>query len=321
MAAAKTLGRRAKQSAKIPTKQEDVETCDSSKCVVQRNKSVHNNGVDRQEDNFQSEWQIGELLGTGSSANVFDCRPNHTENPYMHGTYAVKIFSKKMRQKLLRQAKAEVALLRKIQHPCVLELIKSYEDESAFYIIFERLDGGELFDWIVDSKVGLHETEEARPIMRNVLLALEYLHGQNIIHRDVKPENILFKRKGKPDSATLIDFGLSKPDKVAQSFVGTPSYLAPELRPGKNTGKYTSKVDIFSAGVTMFAMLSSLLPFEPDEVTSCTPDHDLLFPEDAFGSISDAAKDLMNKMLEADPLKRITARDALDHEWFDERTE
>ena len=132
------------------------------------------------------------------------------------------------------------------------------EDEQNYYIVAEHLKGGELYERIIDGKY-LTEVKAAK-IMRQVLLAINYMHQKNIIHWDIKPENILFESKDQED-IKITDFGFSAffdPKDGLSLILGSPLYMAPEIIKGNY---YNEKVDIWSVGVITFMLLSGRSPF------------------------------------------------------------
>lgn len=127
----------------------------------------------------------------------------------------------------------EIKTLRSLQHPNIIQLYDVYITEDKIYIIMELMNGGELFDYVVQK--GTLTEEEASRIVRKVTSALVYMHSKNVIHRDLKPENLLLAHKPRSShdiEVKIIDFGLSKimvDGPVASSFLGTRGYLAPEM--------------------------------------------------------------------------------------------
>lgn len=134
------------------------------------------------------------------------------------------------------------------------------EDDENFYIVTEILEGGELFDRLIS--LGSFSEAKAGFLVKQVLLALSYMHGQNIAHRDLKPENILLESSSdKKLEVKIADFGFSclfDPKQGLDTILGSPLYMAPELILRK---KYNEKVDVWSLGVITYMLLSGKNPF------------------------------------------------------------
>eukprot|EP00873_Tetraselmis_striata_P034214 jgi/Tetstr1/454478/TSEL_041378.t1 len=166
--------------------------------------------------------------------------------------------------------------------------------------------------------------------MRQLLEAVQYMHTQSVVHRDLKVENLVLQDASDLSSIKIIDFGFAcRAQSEARSprmarCCGSPAFVAPEViraaRAEGRGGYYGKKCDVWSLGVILFAMLSGYLPFDGLSV------HDILkrvlsadtkFDVDpVWGLISSEAKDLVTRLLKADPTERLTVDDALRHEWL-----
>eukprot|EP00392_Amoebophrya_sp_AT5.2_P015434 g15640.t1 len=207
----------------------------------------------------------------------------------------------------------EITMMKSLDHPSICKLYDVVEDDHTIYLIMEHCDRGELMDKI-DCDDGISEVE-TMSIVKQVTQGLRYCHEQNIVHRDIKPENILFKSSRGRDYVKLIDFGISAfTGGLTNEFrVGTYAYVSPEVLDEKHRD-LDSKVDMWALGVVMYVMLSGLMPFAGP---SCRSDivkgqyHPLNVPE-----VSDAAKDLLSRLLTVDPATRYNAQQVLDHPWL-----
>ncbi|CDS09065.1 hypothetical protein LRAMOSA10425 [Lichtheimia ramosa] len=210
-------------------------------------------------------------------------------------------------------------VLKQVRHPHIISMQAMYEDNEAVYIVTDHAKGGEFFDRLL--RKGSYTEKDASNLLRQVLEALAYLHEHDIVHRDIKPENLLFQTSSDTEEKLMIaDFGLSRILKedhaILMTACGTPGYVAPEvlLRAGHGTA-----VDLWSVGVIMYTMLSGYSPFwQPDETAlfDSIIKGNYQFDEEYWGHISDAAKDLIQQLLQVDPSKRITAAEALCHPWI-----
>jgi len=183
----------------------------------------------------------------------------------------------------------------------------------------EYVTGGELFDKIVEK--GNYSEKDTIRLTRNVLDAIKHLHEKNIVHRYLKPENLLVK--GNDDTHVMIsDFGLSRvlgEESVAFTACGTPYYVAPEVVTSRGYGK---EVDLWSVGVITYFLLAGFPPFMGETLPAIieqivSGEYD--FPSPYWDQVSSKAKDFISKLLEVDPSKRLTADAALKHPWLAEK--
>ncbi|KAI9839660.1 MAG: hypothetical protein M1819_002286 [Sarea resinae] len=273
---------------------------------------------------FRQQYQILEQLGKGHFATVFLCIERSSGM-----RYAVKKFEKrpgrsdKSKNDGLQQ---EIAVLKSVSHPNLLCLKDTFDEEDGVYIVLELAAEGELFNWIV-MKQKLSE-DEARKVFIQLFQGIQYLHERNIVHRDVKPENILLV--DKHFSVKIADFGLAKiigEESFTTTLCGTPSYVAPEILEDSNHRKYTRAVDVWSLGVVLYICLCGFPPFS-DEL--CTPENPYTlaqqiktarfdYPSPYWDSVGDPALDLIDRMLTVDVEKRITVWQCLEHPWITQR--
>lgn len=180
----------------------------------------------------------------------------------------------------------------------------------------ELMNGGELFDRIVEKEA--YSEKEAASTIKPIVDAIRYCHENGIIHRDLKPENLLYESEESTSIIKITDFGLARfvQEELATTACGTPGYIAPEIVEGKGYGK---EVDYWSIGIILYIMLCGFPPFYDDNnqklfeaITSCKYE----FPSPYFDKVSDAAKDLISKILVRDPKERLNADQILSHQWI-----
>jgi len=177
--------------------------------------------------------------------------------------------------------------------------------------------GGELFDRLVEK--GSYTESDAAQLVKKVVSAVEYLHNHNIVHRDLKPENLLLKQKGDDLEVAIADFGLSKivgNQVMMKTACGTPSYVAPEVL---NATGYGKEVDMWSIGVITYILLCGFPPFYGDSVPDILEmirEGNVNFPDAHWSHISYQAKDFVGKLLVMDPSSRMSASEALKHQWL-----
>jgi len=234
---------------------------------------------------------------------------------------AVKVISKKdLGDDYQKNLDREIAILTRIKHPGIIAMRDLFETKHEMYIVMELVNGGELFDKIVEK--GSYTELEAGKLVAQVLSAIDYLHEHDVVHRDLKPENLLLRSKDDATTVCIADFGLSKivgQKTMMATACGTPSYVAPEvLNPDKSQG-YGPEVDLWSIGVITYILLCGFPPFYGDTVPEIfdqilKANYD--YPEEYWSHISVNAKAFVDALLTIDPKKRMTAKQALAHEFI-----
>ena len=209
---------------------------------------------------------------------------------------------------------SEISILKIVRHNNIIKLYEVMETPQKIYLVMEYCDGGELFDYIV-SKQHLSE-KQACVFFQELIDALTYLHSQNIVHRDVKPENILLESSGKSLTCKLIDFGISRTytlDKLITTPCGTASYAPPEMHRGEEY--YGLLSDVWSAGVLLYAMVFGYLPFcEEDEDTNI--DNIIKGNYEIPDEASPELNDFLLHILDIDPISRYDLEQIKKHPWY-----
>lgn len=258
-----------------------------------------------QEQFTAGDFELGKIYGVGSYSKVVRAKKKDTGN-----VYALKIMDKKFitKENKISYVKMERIVLDQLDHPGVIRLFFTFQDTYSLYMALESCEGGELFDQIV--RKGRLPEDEARFYAAEIVDILEYLHSVGLIHRDVKPENLLLTSDGH---IKIADFGSVKPtvdtpikvlpnstNERACTFVGTAAYVPPEVL---NSAPATFGNDLWALGCTLFQMLSGSSPFKDASewlIFQRIIARDLRFPE----FFSDEARDLIDKLLDVDPTKR-----------------
>lgn len=203
--------------------------------------------------------------------------------------------------------KYEVNILKNLNHPNIVRLHEVFEDTKYIWLVTELCDGRELFDEIQSRK---KFTElEAAIVTKQILSAIAYCHEKQVAHRDLKPENILIDSKQK-GAIKVIDFGTSHvfdSDKhEMHQMYGTAYYIAPEVL----SGNYTEKCDMWSIGVMLYIMLSGKPPFsgkEDRQILQRVAEGHYSLTGDIWAKRSEDSKDLIRRLMEKDPKKRLSA--------------
>lgn len=272
----------------------------------------------------EDNYRIKKRLGKGSFGNVYK-----VEHKVTGEIRAMKIIKNPLSSNvnpLDKKFMKEISVLKELEHPNIIKIFEYYIDEHYHYIVTELVTGGELYDTIV--KFQKFNEKKAAYIMLQILSALNYLHSKGIVHRDIKPENILVVKPDKASKKTLnedeinikiIDFGASnffKSNEILTLKVGSPYYIAPEVL----NKCYNEKCDIWSAGVVLYVMLTGNFPFlgltQPQLYENIKSGRYRTEGRE-YEAISQKAKDLIKKMLELNPTKRLSAAECLKTPFFE----
>ncbi len=229
---------------------------------------------------------------------------------------AIKVLERKGGESALAE---EVQMLAQVDHPSIVKYYTSFQTAKYLYIVMEYCSGGDLFDKALEQ--GKFSESEAASIITEILRGINHCHHRGLVHRDIKPENIMISAEGK---IKIIDFGLSMMISRRESgrLVGTPYYIAPEVINGEG---YENACDMWSIGIILHILLSGYVPIDEAETQSMVFDNIKAYKGPRFNGkmwvgVSENAKDLVRKMLEPDPKKRISAADALHHTWLCHRS-
>lgn len=266
--------------------------------------------------NVTDFYDFGKLIGRGAYSEVFIARDKQRNE-----LCAVKVLERSNGEhaKLIDR---ELAVLRMLNHANIVQIYDIFDSARETYVVMEYLAGGELLDLITESD---HLSERnSKHVIREVLQAIQYLHARGIVHRDVKPENILCVNRAWPLRVKLTDFGLSKlvglpqadgSERVMRSQCGTAYYLAPEIA---NNTPYSKPVDLWACGVVLYVMLAGKFPFygDTDEKFMRRLRAGVKFPDKEWAAVSSDAKSLVRGLLDPKPDSRLTALQALQHRWL-----
>ena len=288
-----------------------VERKNSKKQIVALNNDVIVSG---NEINPEKIYIKTKMLGKGAFGEVW--LAHHKD---LDRDFAMKIIKKrKSKSNDEKDILNEIRILKKLDHPKILKVIDFYSTLKKYYIITEYCPEGELFNEII--KVGKFDEGQSAFIINQILKAITYCHKMNIIHRDIKPENIMITNREKNGclQVKLIDFGTAKifeKGHQEKKYVGSSYYMAPEII----KRKYDEKCDLWSIGVILYILLTGRPPFDgndDDEILENVKKGVYDKSGYPFPLLSSHAKDLIFKLLEYDPKKRLNAEEAIEHPWF-----
>lgn len=269
-----------------------------------------------------------EELGHGAYGTVTKAKRKQPTRPGLHGGnqssssskqefFAVKHIDKRRAgQKGLREVFGEVETMTLLNHPNIVHLEETYQDENSLFIVMEFVAGGELHKAL--KRAGRFSEQQTRRITMNLLFAVDYIHQKGIVHRDLKPANCLLTEEGEL-SLKIADFGfavMAGSESCLTSFCGTTAYMAPEILLDMPYGK---PVDIWAIGVIVYLLLSGDYPFVSSagvELTEEICEGHFTFDGPTWKEVSPGAKDFISRCLVVDASKRMTVRDALKHLWI-----
>lgn len=263
---------------------------------------------------IEARYELGRELGRGEFGVTYLC----TDKESGEELACKSISKKKLRTAIdIEDVRREVEIMRHLpQHPNIVTLKDTYEDDNAVHLVMELCEGGELFDRIVAR--GHYTERAAAAVTKTIVEVVQMCHKHGVMHRDLKPENFLFANKKETAALKTIDFGLSvffKPGERFNEIVGSPYYMAPEVL----KRNYGPEVDIWSAGVILYILLCGVPPFwaETEQGVAQAIIRSIVdFKRDPWPKVSDNAKDLVRKMLDPDPRRRLTAQEVIDHPWL-----
>ncbi|ESQ38126.1 hypothetical protein EUTSA_v10028617mg [Eutrema salsugineum] len=266
-------------------------------------------------EDIEKHYSLGKELGKGGFGVTYVCEEISTGKCFACKSIPKRTLSSEEQREAVKR---EIEIMKDLSGVSNIVQIKdSYEDRDFVHIVMELCGGGELFDRI-DALVKSHSCyseKDAAGIFTSIASAVQICHSVNVVHRDLKPENFLFSSEDDENANKLkaIDFGCSvyiKEGTELRDRVGSIYYIAPEVLRGESYGK---EIDIWSAGVILYILLSGNPPFETeDEIREGKLD----FESQPWPSISLSAKDLIKKMLNKNQKKRISAGEVLEHPWI-----
>ena len=273
--------------------------------------------IDEIKDSPSKKYEILSRLGSGSFGNVYLARNKFTDEKV-----ALKQIKKSSANLLSDgQIKDEIEILKNLDHPDIVRIIETFNTKNSYILITEYCEGGELFDQV---KNQLSETQIA-VIFRQILSGLAYLHSNNIVHRDLKLENILIHEIEKSKTTgedlfniKIIDFGTARifdKKNKPQSIVGSSYYIAPEVL----KQRYNKECDLWSVGVILYMFIVGHAPFDgcdDEEITNNIQRGVYRKNDRRWIKASKEVKDLIQKLLTYRPSQRLTAIQALNHPWF-----
>lgn len=259
-------------------------------------------------DQLESHALLG--IGTYGKVTVVTLKDKSNETPF-----ALKRMNKNNIIKLeqVGHVKAEKKILTSVSHPFIVQLFGTFQDQTSIYMMLDFVNGGELHTYI-QLQAGQVDVEVARLITAELFIALEYLHSMNIVHRDVKPSNILLTSDGH---SKLTDFGFAKiVEGRTFTFVGTPEYVAPEIVRKDPAEGHSHSVDWWAFGVVLYEIFSGFTPFVAEDMDSILENVTAgVYDFNGF-KCDPNGKDLIKRLIVLAESKRIPRAAIRKHKWF-----
>jgi calcium-dependent protein kinase len=304
----------------------------------EKKNSLRRNMLRSRDDNVYKYYEVVKNLGEGSLGAVRSARKKTVggsayTNTKQYGIFAVKrkegplvstssehqreyalksIQLGRVSTEFLDEMRNEIDILRTLDHPNIVKAYEVFETKRQIHIVMDLCAGGDLYTR------GPYSEKQSAAIVGKILSGVAYMHSKNVCHRDLKFENIMWESKDKEAEIKLIDFGLSKkylPGRYMSEGVGTIYTMAPQVL----KGVYTEKADLWSIGVITYMLLSSTKPFYHrkrrymiDRILRC----DYNFHGKQWEGVSQSARDFVAALLKLNPNERLTAQQALDHDWL-----
>ncbi|XP_072123254.1 serine/threonine-protein kinase D1 isoform X2 [Mobula birostris] len=275
--------------------------------------SVSNSEIQENVD-ISTVYQIfpDEVLGSGQFGIVYGGKHRKTGRDV-----AIKVIDKlRFPTKQESQLRNEVAILQNLHHPGVVNLECMFETPERVFVVMEKLHG-DMLEMILSSEKGRLPELITKFLITQILVALRHLHFKNIVHCDLKPENVLLASADPLPQVKLCDFGFARiigEKSFRRSVVGTPAYLAPEVL--RNKG-YNRSLDMWSVGVIVYVSLSGTFPFNEDEdIHDQIQNADFMYPPNPWKEISLEAIDVINNLLQVKMRKRFSVDKSLSHPWL-----
>ncbi|KAF8714344.1 hypothetical protein HU200_027808 [Digitaria exilis] len=273
-------------------------------------KGGSNNGGSKKPALLLGRYEVGKLLGQGNFAKVY-----HARNVLTGDEVAIKVMEKEkiFKSGLTAHIKREIAVLRRVRHPHIVQLYEVMATKLRIYFVMELVRGGELFARVAQGRL---REDDARRYFQQLVSSVAFCHARGVYHRDIKPENLLVDDAG---DLKVSDFGLSavadqmRHDGLFHTFCGTPAYVAPEVL--SRRGYDAAKADLWSCGVVLYVLMAGYLPFQDRNLVG-------MYRKIHRGEFrcpkwfSPELKHLLRRVLDTNPQRRATADEIMDDAWF-----
>ena len=260
-------------------------------------------------DPLPKTYLVREEIGKGAFSRIFKAFDSVKARDV-----AIKVIRKKKVTKIRKQIETEIQLLQKMDHPNIVQCFGVYEDHSKLFIVMEYCSKGDLSDLL---KVSFLEEEDVKALFKGLVSALQYLHTQKVMHRDLKPKNILVS---DDDTLKIADFGFAKylHTDLSQTICGSPLYMAPEIL---NSSPYASNSDLWSVGIVLYEMISGKPPYFAQNLEGLKKNIHEVSQFDMIDSlqVSYPCKELLFQLLDVNKSSRMSWDEFFDHTWLSDQ--
>lgn len=298
----------------------EVSSHGSPKAGEERDKRWREEFLKKNSQRFQEVYRKGRKLGEGSFGAVYEVAHRSNETSIR----VCKVIQKSSADKVKtshQRVREEFAVLKRLDHPHVVRIFEDFEDEQCFYLIMEPCRGGDLLEAVRNPMTRNPQEWEmwCAKVIQHTLSAVAYCHSKGIMHKDLKPENVMMSsKKGAPIQdlhVVVVDFGLAQmlsPEGRGTEIAGTPPFMSPEVW----AGNFSQSCDIWSCGVMLFFMLSGTYPFMAKRIEEF-PAAVAREPDwSRIGGASSEAQYICFDMLCKREADRPPAQELLSNAWF-----
>ena len=266
-----------------------------------------------QEMQFYDCFQLGDFINQGQFGDIYKCIDNETKK-----TYTVKVKDHILYDDNANSSR-EGTIWRRLKHRNIVELLRVFRNPTKQYLVMEDIDDGNLFDQVVNFTT--YTENDACYFMKQLFEVLTYLREKQVIHRNIRSDNLLLKQGSYGEVLKLTDFDLAIRLKKGEEMVtvepnGVPLHVAPETILEKPVG---FAVDTWAAGIILYTLLGGYPPFwneRPEKLYAEIITKGINMTTPFWDNVSPNAKDLISKLLDKSPVNRIDAEKALKHPWI-----
>ena len=273
-------------------------------------------------EHFDDKYDLKEPLGSGTISEVWSVTHKETKEER-----AVKIIKKEQDSPadLSEMIKNETGSLAILKSENIVEIYEFFEDEQKYYIVMELLEGPNMSEHLAQTPKTALTEEIVAGWLNQILQGVRHCHSKDIIHRDIRPSNVVFADKAA-STPKLIDFNFSKSydpdDSAVQDIYATPAYVAPEMLTKK---EYSKKTDIWSCGILGYYIIAGKIPYKATKLKDLLTEikgakfTEQSFTESEWAKVSPECKKFIARMLESDAEKRPTAEELLNDAWLENK--